>query len=99
MNRSNVFYTIPMAVVVFLVATLVIRESAFAQDKSKEKEVRPAVKWEYKVIHAKDNSTKIEEELNKLGEDGWELTSTPALQTGGFGQTSPFLLVLKRIKL
>jgi hypothetical protein len=53
---------------------------AVAQEKGKEKVVRPSVKWEYKVIHANRSRDldKLEEVLNKLGDDGWELVAIEA---------------------
>ena len=58
----------------------------FAQDKNKEKITRPEVKkewmdlpmkkWEYKVVHVERDQAKMEEALNKLGEQGWEYVGT-----------------------
>jgi hypothetical protein len=50
--------------------------------------------WEYKVVK-QDDSDKLEEELNKLGKQGWEVVA------GGIGVSSYGLysrFVLKRIR-
>jgi hypothetical protein len=49
---------------------------AFVQDKGKEKAARPVVKWEYKVVNIEGDPTKMEDALNKLGEQGWEYVGT-----------------------
>jgi hypothetical protein len=48
-----------------------------AQEKAKEKPA-PLVKWEYKV--AAGNAD--EQEMNKLGDDGWELAGVQSLVSG-----------------
>ena len=32
--------------------------------------------WEYKILACKENELPTEDDLNTLGEDGWELTGT-----------------------
>lgn len=36
----------------------------------------PRKKWEYKVVQVEKDPTKMEETLNKLGEQGWEYVGT-----------------------
>jgi hypothetical protein len=71
---------------------------ALAQDKGKEKAVRAAAKWEYKVIRSEYDPKKIENALNKVGEEGWECFGTIGPHPlGGFGGT-PVDLICKRSK-
>ncbi len=57
-------------------------------------------KWEYKVVQLDKVNERYaylhEEELNKLGEDGWELVSTSIVIDEG--DTTFTMLHLKRIK-
>jgi hypothetical protein len=49
-----------------------------AQEKAKEK-AAPLVKWEYKVTAGEPD----EQELNKFGDDGWELAAVQGIVSGG----------------
>lgn len=59
-----------------------LSSSAEAQDKEKAKVDPPNVNWEYKVFNAGGgqgdpiNEGKMEEALNKLGNEGWECVGT-----------------------
>ena len=45
--------------------------------------VLPIPKWEYKVTDFGGDDKAVEEELNKLGDEGWELVGTPTRTSGG----------------
>ena len=58
------------------------------------------MKWEYKVLNINCHfntgdgaAYKIQEKLDKMGEDGWELVSCQC-----YDMSTKFMLVLKRIK-
>ncbi len=59
-------------------------------------------KWEYKVTILSENDADTEKELNKLGEDGWELVGTPGIVTsprqreGVLGTSTKVKLIFKR---
>jgi hypothetical protein len=66
-------------------------------------------KWEYKVttLGPRDRDADTEKELNKLGEDGWELVGTPSSVTapqqaegnqGNPGISTKVKLIFKRAK-
>jgi hypothetical protein len=61
--------------------------SSRAQDKEdKGKAVIPTApvpKWEYKVALLGEDDATAEKELNKLGEEGWELVGTPSRVSSG----------------
>ena len=51
--------------------------------------------WEYKIeVYHADERQQLVEFLNKLGENGWELTSANNVESFG----SPFYFILKRPK-
>ena len=75
--------------------------SSFAQEKGKEKEGKGAVlappppKWEHmvKTVEVKDNNS-FEKELNKVGEEGWELGGVVSRVDNG--SSGPLRLIFKR---
>ncbi len=61
--------------------------------------------WEYKTIRqditgfitAKMDKTELDNELNKAGADGWELSKTiPILE--GYGATKFIIIIMKRAR-
>jgi hypothetical protein len=81
-----------------------VRGPAAAQEK-KADPGRPALKWEYKVFRANQDSRevapdKMEAALNKLGEEGWECVGTVSEVTGSAqqGTWTHATLVCKRPK-
>jgi hypothetical protein len=79
---------------------------AVAQDKPKEKAAVPAVaKWEYRIVVSSGNDEdRVQKELNKLGEEGFEIAFVTGSQSGagartGTGQLFPVVhYSLKRAK-
>jgi hypothetical protein len=78
-----------------------------AQEKNKDEKGRevpaPVVpKWEYKVTTLSDFDDRAEKELNKLGEEGWELVGTPGVVSaspspqGSAGTSTTVKLIFKR---
>jgi hypothetical protein len=60
-------------------------------------------KWEYKTVKFERKglfSAKIDvdAELNRLGEDGWEMISLLAVGAGGMAGSSEFIATFKRPK-
>jgi hypothetical protein len=82
--------------------------SSTAQEKGKEEKgkrsVEPPPKWEYKVTVLGDDDKAAEKELNKLGDEGWELVGTASnVSADARGQgTAPTMtqirLIFKRPK-
>ena len=70
-------FLIPVAGVLLAVVLIAFGgpATAPAQDKGKP---AAAVKWEYKHVDLNQNQSadEADDELNKLGGDGWELVST-----------------------
>jgi hypothetical protein len=62
----------------------------------------PLPKWEYKVMALGGDDQATEKELNKLGDEGWELVGTPGVtsSTAGSGGTvsTKVRLIFKRPK-
>ena len=52
------------------------------------------MRWEYKQLGI--SSQRAEEEMNKLGSDGWELVSTVLDGVGGFGSRPMVVAFFKR---
>ena len=52
--------------------------------------------WEYKVLHAAASEARWEDELNKVGADGWELAGV--VHKVRDGRSSETMLLLKRTK-
>ena len=75
-----------------------------AQEKGREVPAPVAPKWEYKVATMSEFDERTEKELNKLGEEGWELVGAPGVVSarpspqGSAGTTTTVKLVLKRAK-
>jgi hypothetical protein len=44
----------------------------------------PLPKWEYKVVAMDKGDSDVEKELNKLGDEGWELAGAPSIVTSPF---------------
>ncbi len=61
--------------------------------------------WQYKVEHVeakglfggKVEDNVVEDRLNRLGAEGWELVST-ASTTGDFGGTQKVIFIFKRLR-
>jgi hypothetical protein len=53
-------------------------------------------KWEYKVLRLPCDRANLEEELNTLGNDGWELCSSGTVATNFQPDTRVLLLTFKR---
>ena len=58
----------------------------------------PLPKWEYKMTKFHRDEDATEKELNKLGDDGWELVGTTAPVPGGGFVNSMGRLIFKRPK-
>jgi hypothetical protein len=107
MNRVRLYLPIILAIgASFIVASLVWRPAA-AQEKAKAPQAQ--LIWEYKVIHPPrvDGRTyydyeKLRDELNKMGQQGWELTGTISDVSGGGnkgqGIYTGVTLICKRLK-
>src|SRR5215208_5178772 len=73
-----------VAVVFALCAACWSGVSSPAQEKKAKEEkgvgaVVPVPKWEYKVATMSEVDEKAEKDLNKFGEEGWELVGTPGV--------------------
>jgi hypothetical protein len=96
----------------FVLVALVALSAAFwsgpdsqAQEKKGKGGPPPLPKWEYKVTVLGGEDQETEKELNKLGDEGWELVGTPSQTTarpagmGGAGAISTKVrLIFKRPK-
>ncbi len=80
-------------IIILIVLLLTLATSAYAflggLKWSGTFEATPAdIAWEYKVVSLSANTRiedgAFEEELNKLGKDGWELVTLVTTQTGGY---------------
>jgi hypothetical protein len=97
MTRFSFPLALLLAASLFVVAAFLWRP-ALAQDK--DKVVRPVVKWEYKVVRAGRSvisETRMEETLNKLGDQGWECVATLA-EVVEKGAATNAILICKRPK-
>ena len=90
---------------VLVVVSVLLWGTACAQDKGKEKVTAPNVKWEYKVLQSEPvgvrvDADKMEKDLHKLGQDGWECVGTVSEVYGPKGgpNTTRALLICKRPK-
>ena len=75
-----------------------------AQEKGREGPAPVVLKWEYKVTTMSEFDERAEKELNKLGEEGWELVGAPGVVSarpqpqGSAGTSTTVKLILKRAK-
>ena len=75
-----------------------------AQEKAKGVGIAPAPvpKWEYKLTTLSELDENAEKELNKLGEEGWELVGSPSVVSarpqpqGSAGTSTKVKLIFKR---
>ena len=64
----------------------------------------PLPKWEHKVVMVSEKDADTEKELNKLGDEGWELVGAPSVVTSPFkpngagAVSTKVKLILKRPK-
>jgi hypothetical protein len=64
----------------------------------------PVARWEYKVATISEVDERAEKELNKLGEEGWELVGAPGVVSarpapqGSAGASTTVKLIFKRPK-
>lgn len=100
------FLTFGLVSLALVLVAVVIWTPASAQDK--EKPARPLVKWEYKIVQSpltqppadgaggpfsrRLDAKKLEEDLNKLGEEGWECVGTVSEPIGKGGATRAYVL-------
>jgi hypothetical protein len=96
--RMRFWFMLAVSLAGLFVAASLYKNAAIAQDTSKPE--RPKTKWEYKVVPAGNDSEKMEETLNKLGEDGWEYVGTVAWVGGPRGGVvpGPNFMICKRPK-
>jgi hypothetical protein len=66
MTKNRLPWLLAIACLMFAVLA---RGPAAAQQKAPE----TVVKWEYKILDFKEDPAEAEKNLNKLGDDGWEL--------------------------
>jgi hypothetical protein len=105
MNRSRFCFPAALLLAVLVVVSVLLWGTACAQDKGKEKVTAPNVKWEYKVLQSEPvgvrvDADKMEKDLHKLGQDGWECVGTVSEVYGPKGgpNTTRALLICKRPK-
>jgi hypothetical protein len=108
MSKPSRLFALVALLVLGVVCGLYLQSPVVAQDKEKPKEMAPAVaKWEYRVVAASYNDEKgAEKELNKLGDEGFEIVFVNSGQVtgvlgprGGGGDSKPvFHYTLKRAK-
>jgi hypothetical protein len=98
-----------LAVVFALCAACWSGVNSPAQEKKAKEEkgvgaVVPVPKWEYKVAALESEDKDAEKDLNKLGEEGWELVGAPSIVTsprqgqGNPGTSTKVKLIFKRPK-
>jgi hypothetical protein len=105
MNSKSVFlYVTALALVLAVVWSFF---GPVAAQEKKGDPVRPATKWEYKIVHPTESGAtegreiktdKMEAALNKLGAEGWECVATVSEVTGGQGTWTRAVLICKRPK-
>ena len=97
MNPSR-WLAVALSLLAVLAVVLLLREPAAAQNNAAR------AKWEYKVVYVshKPFAKGMEDDLNKLGEDGWELVGTVSRiedRGGNFGgMRSSAEVIFKRSK-
>ena len=99
-------YRLFAAVALFAVSTVCwsgLSSPSSAQEKKGEPVVAaPAVpKWEYKIVMLDADNAQAEKEINKLGDEGWELVGTASdtvANPGGGRISTKVKLFFKRPK-
>src|SRR5262245_19613973 len=107
MSKPSRLFAVVALLVLGVACGFYLQSPAVAQEKEKPKELAPAAaKWEYRVVVANYNEVKeTEKELNKLGDDGFEIAFVNSGQItnmlgprGGGGDSKPvFYYTLKRV--
>jgi hypothetical protein len=96
MNRPQL-----LLVALFLAAVAALFSFNHRQVSAQGNPGNPGARWEYKVIPAGAEGTELaQRDLNRLGDEGWELAGTFGSVRGGSGTTitSEQHFVLKRPK-
>jgi hypothetical protein len=110
MKTSHRFFVLAVLVSLPLVCWSVIQTSGQEKGKGKDDGTKvttpapPIPKWEYTIITGEKDTQETLKALNRLGDEGWELTGTstnvssPARPQGSGPVSSDVKLILKRRK-
>jgi hypothetical protein len=84
-------------VAALILGTVLFECRALAVAKGKEG-ATPVAKWEYKILRIENDPSKMEDLLNKLGNEGWECVGSVRADVRGDRIVTVSYLICKRPK-
>ena len=92
MKQIHLFIPVGLIAALAIAFSTLLWSDALAQGQN-QKRIEPQ-KWEYKVVDTKPGKKLVEDDLNTLGDDGWEFAGSVDVLKGG-----RLTIILKRVKL